>query len=262
MTAPAREPFTVDAGRVEAPSFLASSSNLDFLRAVAVLFVVFFHIGLVFVKQRLPGGLHQIGSWGVLIFFVHTSFVLMWSLERQDRGSHGGTLAAAFWTRRAFRIYPLSILAVFVVVLLDSPVAGLRDGHGEMAAMTFGEVASNFLLLQNVTRSESVLAPLWSLPYEVQMYVLLPALFVLVRRLSLVQTLTWWGLVAILAQVWHMIPYARAFDLPSYAPCFLAGVIAYRFSRTFPRKLPFLLWPLTVAAATAIFLLHPGRWTG
>ena len=93
-----------DTGKAEAPAFLASSTNLDFLRAVAVLFVVFFHIGLVFVEQRLPGGFHQIGRWGVLIFFVHTSFVLMWSLERQERVSLGGRLAAAFWTRRAFRI--------------------------------------------------------------------------------------------------------------------------------------------------------------
>jgi peptidoglycan/LPS O-acetylase OafA/YrhL len=248
--------------KIEAPSFAAASSNLDFLRTVAVLFVVCFHIGLVFVKKHLPGGFHDIGQWGVLIFFVHTSFVLMWSLDRQQRGSRGGPLAAAFWTRRAFRIYPLAMIAVLVVVSLHLPVADLRDGHGEMAPMTVGEIASNFLLLQNITRSESVLAPLWSLPYEVEMYLLLPVLFVLVRRISAAQALAWWLLAAIFSQAWELIPHLRAFDLPAYVPCFLAGIVGYRMSRAIPRELPFLIWPCTVAAASVLYLLHHDLWTG
>ena len=62
----------------------ADDSNLDFLRAVAVLIVVVAHVTYFFGILRLGSlDLLPIGFWGVLIFFVHTSLVLMLSLERQ-----------------------------------------------------------------------------------------------------------------------------------------------------------------------------------
>jgi len=55
-----------------------SSPNLDFLRASAVLLVYFFHL-FITTSTRLPD---YLGQFGVLLFFVHTSLVLMFSLER------------------------------------------------------------------------------------------------------------------------------------------------------------------------------------
>jgi peptidoglycan/LPS O-acetylase OafA/YrhL len=59
------------------------------------------------------------GQLGVLLFFIHTSLVLMMSLARLEK-SEGG-LAARFYIRRAFRIYPLAIVAVLSVVALQIP---------------------------------------------------------------------------------------------------------------------------------------------
>ena len=81
---------------------------MDLLRSVAVLVVFFTHY---FDLQYGFGAtwtlLWHLGQLGVLIFFVHTSLVLMWSLERSSL--QRGKLVAPFFLRRAFRIYPLSI---------------------------------------------------------------------------------------------------------------------------------------------------------
>jgi peptidoglycan/LPS O-acetylase OafA/YrhL len=86
------------------------SSNLDFLRAVAVLAVYFAHLSHA-LNLYNPGSL---GRFGVLIFFVHTSCVLMFSLQRLSSSgfTNDSRLTAAFWIRRFFRIYPLSIICI------------------------------------------------------------------------------------------------------------------------------------------------------
>ena len=78
----------------------ADSANLDFLRAAAVTFVLVFHLALFFQKKRF--GLDEIGHWGVLIFFVHTSLVLMFSLRRQKTGAFArsyGVFTVRRWTQ-------------------------------------------------------------------------------------------------------------------------------------------------------------------
>src|SRR5689334_16455875 len=87
--------------------------NLDLLRAFAVLAVVTDH-GLTMVAASLrfevtPFVWH-LGRVGVLMFFVHTSLVLMQSMARTPLD--GWRLFANFYTRRAFRIYPLSVLCI------------------------------------------------------------------------------------------------------------------------------------------------------
>src|SRR5690348_12512925 len=94
-----------------------SSANLDLLRAVAVLFVLISHclrVAGLFDRPALRiWGISNLGHFGVLMFFIHTSLVLMMSLERLSKS--GGSTAARFYIRRAFRIYPLAIFAVSVM---------------------------------------------------------------------------------------------------------------------------------------------------
>jgi peptidoglycan/LPS O-acetylase OafA/YrhL len=74
---------------------------------------------------KLGLGTITIGSFGVLLFFVHTCLVLMYSMERSNL--EGRRLADNFYIRRIFRIYPLSIFAVLAAVALhlDSGVLNL-----------------------------------------------------------------------------------------------------------------------------------------
>src|SRR5579871_1675684 len=136
-----------------------------------------------------------------------------------------------FMLRRIFRIYPLSVITVLLTVWFGLPGADFSPGKMGSVQLTRFGVFSNILLIQNLTFSRSNPAPLWSLPYEVQMYCVLPALFLLVtrtRRLSVILSV-WFGALA-LAILYVQFSDRRVLDRLSvlrYAPCFVSGVLAY-----------------------------------
>src|SRR5437899_9089949 len=104
---------------------MIDSPNLDFLRANAVLMVLAFHVlGSFGIRRAGPFNLEAMGQLGVLLFFVHTSFVLMLSLERQVAQYGQRRLFLVFMARRLFRIYPLSIFVVGAIALFRLPLAG------------------------------------------------------------------------------------------------------------------------------------------
>lgn len=150
----------------------SDQSNLDLLRSVAVVLVFVGHT-FNFLMVR---GMGDLGHFGVLLFFVHTAFVLMFSMERL--GLSGSKLFTAFAVRRIFRIYPLSILSVLFVVAVQVPSAPWSNGAGLVIYVWPGWAGffSNLLLTQNITQSASVMCVLWSLPFEMQMYAFLPFL--------------------------------------------------------------------------------------
>jgi peptidoglycan/LPS O-acetylase OafA/YrhL len=242
---------------------LEESPNLDFLRSAAVLFVLSFHVLLLFEQRHSPyvtrlGLFHSIGHWGVLIFFVHTSLVLMFSLERQHLRFPGKPSYIPFLTRRAFRIFPLSVFIVLLVTILRLPVGSIAGGEFETAHLHWSGIVSNLLLLQNLTHTDSVIVPLWSLPYEMQMYLFLPPLFYLVRsaRCAWPIPLLWAATVFL---GWHHagLEKHRIPDLIIYAPCFLSGVLAYKLTKTWTPRLPAYLWPVGLAVLTVLYLESP-----
>jgi len=210
----------------------ADLANLDLLRAVAVGLVFSEHI-TVMMKVR---GLHGLGHFGVLLFFVHTSLVLMLSMGRL--GLSGGRLYAAFMVRRVFRIYPLSILTVLLVVAFRVPSVPYWGGGFTWPG--WPAIASNILLIQNITHSNDIPCVLWSLPFEVQMYAVLPLLYFLMRRFPSLWTATaiWLAGIAMAGLEY----FERSGGLLWFFPCFLAGVFAWRLLTTQRRRVPGVLW--------------------
>jgi peptidoglycan/LPS O-acetylase OafA/YrhL len=211
---------------------MKASPNLDVLRSIAVLLVVASHIGMN-VGWGGPGfDIEAMGRVGVAVFFVHTSLVLMQSLRRT------GPAALPFYVRRVFRIYPLAIAMVFLVAL--------GNWLGGVPLTGWGLV-SNILLIQNLSGHESIMAPMWSLPYEVQMYLVLPALFVFARARGPS------GIASLLAGSIAVLCALLVLGIPAtlvqYVPCFLSGVLAF----TLPRR-PILhpALPFAVVAVAAI----------
>jgi Acyltransferase family len=80
---------------------------LDGLRAVAVIFVVAFHIS----HPIFPGG-----KVGVDIFFVLSGYLIT-SILLKESSETGGISLANFYTRRALRLLPaLGVLVVFQII--------------------------------------------------------------------------------------------------------------------------------------------------
>jgi peptidoglycan/LPS O-acetylase OafA/YrhL len=182
-----------------------------------------------------------IGRLGVIAFFFHTSLVLMLSL---DRTAFDPAFAARFYVRRIFRIYPLSILAVTTTYVLRLPPDAWSRLHYN--PISIPQLASNLLLIQNVTQHPPVLSPLWSLPLEVQMYVVLPFLFLLVRSEKWrVRLLTCLGISMALA--WIVWGLTGKLNLFAFIPCFLAGVMAYKRAGRKP-TLPAWIWVVLIPA--------------
>jgi len=225
------------------------STNLDLLRALAVLAVYFSHLSGVFHNRSFS----SLGRFGVILFFVHTSFVLMASLQRLDRPDESPRfIAIAFWIRRAFRIYPLAVLFIVLVPLFHIP----SDPGQTYAWIGVKSFLSNLALTQNLTYSPNILSPLWSLPLEVQMYVFLPFAYFSIRSNRRFRSLALWALSVVLALTMPRI--SARLDVFLYAPCFTSGIVAFDLIRSqrWRWKLPAWTWPLSILAAIALFGPH------
>ena len=235
-------------------------TNLDLLRSLAVMSVVAVHIwsqSIVFhinpENLAVSQFLYNLSFTGVMFFFVHTCLVLMLSMHRAPEGH----LTRSFLIRRAFRIYPLcwaTILLVLATGLSDQPNHSLRT-------MGFVSLAANFLLMQNLPgfhAGASIIGPLWSLPWEVQMYLMLPFFFTFLKRFAhLYVVFAIWGGAALLAvaasslRVSHLHPEV-------FPPMFIAGMVAYkllerRSAKPGSQGLPAWIWPFVVIG---LFLLE------
>jgi peptidoglycan/LPS O-acetylase OafA/YrhL len=166
-------PSRQSASPERAPRPRVSASRLawlDALRGVAVLFVVFDHLSThVFSGPRqLITPWFDTGMYGVLVFFLVSGYIVPASLER--KGS-----ARRFWVGRFFRLYPMWVFAIVVVIVLAIiGAAGLRGADQDPASSTL----AHMLMLQDLLGIGDAVNVLWTLSYEMAFYLLITSLFV------------------------------------------------------------------------------------
>jgi peptidoglycan/LPS O-acetylase OafA/YrhL len=210
--------------------------NLDFVRSVAVISVVVEHTLLALNIRRIgPYDVAYMGVLGVLVFFVLTALVLMWSLERRPH-------TLDFYIRRFFRIYPLAWAVIAIALLLHAPTGGTPDRFFACAHPTYKQLIFQSTLIQPA--HAGLLGVMWSLPYEVEMYILLPAMFFFVQRnFSLWPLLVIWALALLNART---VP-VQSHNFVVAIGYFIPGIMAYvGFGRLKPllpgwTLMPFLL---------------------
>ncbi|HFT6644600.1 acyltransferase family protein [Klebsiella pneumoniae] len=149
-------------------------SDIDGLRAVAILLVVFFHSGLTFFSG---------GFVGVDVFFVISGFLIGGIINKEV--TQGRFSYSNFYTRRIKRIAPALIVMLVLCAIFSyyflSPEE-LRD----FSKYTIATLLSvpNIALWKGVDyfSTNSELNPLlmtWSLGVEEQFYIFLPIIFTL-----------------------------------------------------------------------------------
>lgn len=227
---------------------LAYRPDIDGLRAIAVLLVVFFHAGW-------PGA--SGGFIGVDIFFVISGFLITGILYRER--NVGNFSFADFYARRIRRICPalFVLLALCAVVGLFLLVPGDLKALGRsIAASVFFYANWHFYTQVGYFDGPVIEKPLlhtWSLAVEEQFYVVWPALFIVLYRLAgkkwLPALILAMALVSLAAsqmllganpaKVFYLLPY-RAWELllgaylavaplqkPSRRPAFLFGTLGF-----------------------------------
>jgi peptidoglycan/LPS O-acetylase OafA/YrhL len=152
--------------------------DIDGLRTVAVLSVVFFHLGW----QWIPGG-----YIGVDLFFVISGYLITKILR--DEIDRTGTLDfRAFYLRRARRLFPALFIALvgttIAAAILFSPQHMERYG-GELASAVLSVSNFYFHMESGYFDTEGLFKPLlhtWSLGVEEQFYLVWPVAMLLTIR--------------------------------------------------------------------------------
>ena len=157
------------------PRQLPHLPALDGLRAIAVMFVVAYHLDVAWARG---------GFIGVDIFFVISGFLIT-RLLIDEQGTNGRIAVVGFWIRRFRRLVPALVVMVGATLLatrwwgLPEQWDGVRrDG---VASLTY--VANWRFVLDQQSYFESAVGPspllhTWSLAVEEQWYVLWPIVMV------------------------------------------------------------------------------------
>lgn len=198
---------------------LAYRRDIDGLRAVSVLGVVVYHLGLGF-----PGGFV-----GVDVFFVISGFLITGIIRRQIQSDTFSL--SQFWTRRIRRILPAAFFMSLVVLVLGLLILTPEDLEKLGSASIWQALmASNMYFRLSINyftpaAEDQALLHTWSLAIEEQFYLVLPTFLLLMkaRLFRFVVPMIWLGAIASLALcvIWttknqtsafYMLPF-RAWEL-------------------------------------------------
>ena len=191
--------------------------ELDGLRGVAVLLVVFYHFSFVFTLVQGPlkalRTLFTPGWTGVDLFFI-MSGCLITGILLDEKGTAG--YFKRFYIRRALRIFPVYYLALLVAFTVARAWLLPPSGVTPLAALAYVANFSNWLSL-NQTEIPA-LNHYWSLAVEEQFYLCWPLAVFLLSRKAIIRLL---GCVIVLA------PIVRFFILSSPGDSEIVRRIAY-----------------------------------
>lgn len=142
------------------------TSGLDAVRGIMALAVCVSH-GLILLAPEVPGAAKDISAVAarvaVLVFFVISGFVISLSIKRNAERNDGFS-PGAYASARAFRILPPLMVAYGLVLLASIGIRG-RAIDLRSLLLCFATLGTRGNL------SAGIDDPLWTLQYEIQLYV-------------------------------------------------------------------------------------------
>jgi peptidoglycan/LPS O-acetylase OafA/YrhL len=159
-------------------------SNLDGLRAIAVIMVVVWHIEIHKVRFGFKQlFFNDIGFMGVSVFFVLSGFLITYILQ-VEKALETRVNFKAFYLRRVLRIWPLYFFALFFGFFIYP------------AGMSWGTLVMCLLLMPHVPfmlmHIHPFVQPIWSIGVEEQFYLFQPQFFRIKNRNAML-----WAIVAL-----------------------------------------------------------------
>jgi peptidoglycan/LPS O-acetylase OafA/YrhL len=191
--------------------------ELDALRGVASLMVVFFH----FTWRRPQANLgFYLGTTGVDLFFIISGFVIFMSLNKITRSTD-------FIINRVSRLYPTywtCVTFTFIILVIDAIYT-----NGAAAHIPWVTYLANMTMFQYYLRQPDLDGPYWTMITEMLFYIGILFLFHFkwLKHLNKIGI----GLSLITALcVWsgHFIPEIKAIPVLEFIPLFFAGTIFYK----------------------------------
>ena len=155
-------------------------NNIDGWRAIACLGVLYGHVlGTLGSPKWVLGGIDwlmvmNLWGYGVHLFFVISGLCFYLVLDKQNEITKKSVLQ--FWKKRWLRIAPAYYVAVLVYAMIS---------QGAFDLNLFRKVIINFLFIQPYLQGMEISAIFWSLSVECFFYLILPFLFLCIRRIGL-----------------------------------------------------------------------------
>lgn len=231
--------------------------SIDFLRGIASLAVVLFHI--THTKNFLdPNGIvynlfKDGGEFGVCVFFVISGFIIPYSM---NRGGYQFQDFKPFIFKRIIRIEPVFILSILFTVSMMVLMSKMPEQYWNWGIYKVD--FTNFLLhigyFINFLPNEKWINPVyWTLGIEFQYYVLIGLIFPLFIRkkkslnalyLFLI-TVICWGIFLFLMKDTYLRYDSLIFR---YFPIFLSGISLFQLKTDRIDKYTFAIFNLLILA--------------
>lgn len=204
--------------------------EIDGLRAIAILPVIWLHSGLPYLTG---------GFLGVDVFFVISGFLITSILLREFETNHFSL--TKFYERRARRILPALLTVIAVTTILVPYISEHPKFIGDYGASVLSTVlfSSNIYFWQTsgYFGSASELSPMlhtWSLAVEEQYYIFFPLLLMVLfssGKKVIITALVIISIFSLLISEWGAInsPIGNFYLLPSRAWELMAGALAAVF---------------------------------
>ncbi len=196
--------------------------ELDLLRFLAALAVVFFHYGFrgfsadgyssVRFDELAPFA--KYGGFGVNLFFIISGYVILLTASMRD--------AKGFAVSRITRLFP----AYWFAVILTSCCILLIGGG--VFHVTWRQFLVNLTMVQEVFNVESVDGVYWTLIIEIKFYLMIFVLLIF-RQIKWINIFLYcWCLLSAINLFIPFSSYLEFFLFPKYAPFFVAGCVFYQ----------------------------------
>ncbi|MDB6030958.1 MAG: Acyltransferase [Verrucomicrobiales bacterium] len=191
-------------------------NEIDLLRFIAALAVVFFHYGFrSYVTGVLPvlpypsaASVFKYGYLGVQLFFMISGFVILMTAT-------GGSLRE-FIISRIIRLYPAFWVCCTITFVT---ITAIGESH---SPASFGQYLTNMTMLSGFVGVPSIDGVYWSLFVEIRFYALV-AIALLLGKIHKAQTFLIFWLAASLVLEVYPISKLRFLLITDYAPFFVAG---------------------------------------